>query len=66
MSEVVTAVGLVFVLEGLIYAIWPGGMKQMMAMMQDTPEETMRTTGLVAIAIGVGIVWLARNLIAGS
>ncbi len=66
MSEIVTAIGLVFVIEGLIYALMPGGMKQMMAMMRDLPEESLRNTGMVAVAIGVAVVWIARNLLAGT
>ena len=66
MSELITAIGLVFVIEGLAYALMPGGMKQMMALMQDMPEDSLRNTGMVAIAVGVAIVWMARYLLAGT
>ncbi|MGI9463744.1 MAG: DUF2065 domain-containing protein [Aestuariivirgaceae bacterium] len=64
MSEIVTAIGLVLVIEGLIYALMPGGMKQIMALMQDLPEDSLRNTGMVAIAVGVAVVWMARTLLA--
>jgi uncharacterized protein YjeT (DUF2065 family) len=66
MMEFVTAAGLVFVLEGLLYAFVPGHLKQMMAMMQHVPDETLRMGGLAALAAGVAIVWVARGLLAGS
>ena len=66
MSEIITAIGLVFVIEGLAYALMPGGMKQMMAMMRDMPEELLRNTGLVAITVSVAIVWMARAFLAGT
>ena len=66
MTELITAIGLVLVIEGLAYALVPGGMKQMMDMMRDMPEDSLRNTGLVALALGVAIVWFARQFLAGS
>ena len=66
MIEIITAIGLVLVIEGLAYALMPGGMKQMMEMMRDMPEESLRNTGLVAVALGVAVVWFARQCLAGS
>ena len=66
MSEIITAIGLVFVIEGLAYALIPGGMKQILALMADMPDESIRNTGLVAVAAGVAVVWLARTFLAGS
>lgn len=62
MSEVATAVGLVLVIEGLLYAVAPGGLKRMMSMAQSMSDDQMRTGGVVAIALGVGIVWVGRAL----
>lgn len=61
MSDLITAIGLVLVLEGLVYAAFPGGLKQMMAMAQSTSDETLRRFGLGALALGVVIVWLVRG-----
>ncbi len=63
MSEFVTAIGLVFVIEGLImFALGPGRLKQLLAMASEMPEQVLRSGGLVAVAIGVAIVWIARSL----
>ena len=54
----IVALGLVFVIEGLLYALVPGHLKTMMRAMENVPEETLRTGGLVAIGFGVFVVWL--------
>jgi uncharacterized protein len=64
MRELVTAVGLVFIIEGLVYAAAPARFKAIMARLEQVPDETLRMGGLIAIALGVAIVWLARQAIA--
>lgn len=62
-DDLVTAIGLVFVIEGLLYVIAPTRLKSMMAMMEEIPADNLRLLGVVAVAMGVGIVWLARNVL---
>jgi uncharacterized protein len=64
MSELVTAVGLVLVIEGLVYAAAPARLKAMLARMGQVPDETLRMGGVVAVGVGVAIIWLARQAIA--
>lgn len=66
MTAFITALGLVLVIEGLLYAFVPGHLKRMMAMMQTIPDDALRTGGLVAMAAGVALVWLARAVLGGS
>ena len=56
------AFGLVLVIEGLLYALFPGFMRRAMAQMLALPEAQIRTAALVSVALGVGIVWLVRAL----
>jgi uncharacterized protein len=60
MNALLTAIGLVFVFEGLLYAIAPGNLKRMMAMMQQMPDEQLRLAGLGAATFGVVLAWFAR------
>lgn len=53
------AIGLVFVLEGLLYALFPSGMKRTVAMLLEMTDSKVRDVGLIAAVIGVLIVWLA-------
>jgi len=57
------ALGLVFVIEGLLYALVPGHLKTMMRAMENVPDETLRTGGLMAIGFGVFVVWLMRAMV---
>ena len=61
MNDLIAAIGLVLVLEGMLYAVFPGGLKRMMSLAQSLPDETLRRSGLVALALGVVIIWLVRG-----
>lgn len=61
MSDLWVALGLVLALEGALYALAPGAMKQAIRQMLDLPEASLRTGGLIAAIIGVFIVWLVRG-----
>ncbi|PVB61655.1 DUF2065 domain-containing protein [Labrenzia sp. 011] len=61
MSELMTALGLVLVLEGVLYALAPGGMKSVMRSALETPDQTLRIAGLVAAGAGVFLVWIIRG-----
>lgn len=60
MSDLLAALGLVLAIEGTLYALAPGSMREMMARLQTVPAERLRVAGVVALAAGVGIVWLVR------
>lgn len=59
---IVQTVGLIFVLEGLIYAVAPNAMKRIMAELPELSDDQLRIMAVVAVAVGVGIVWLAKVL----
>tara|TARA_R110002126_G_scaffold24259_7_gene84695 strand:+ start:1354 stop:1539 length:186 start_codon:yes stop_codon:yes gene_type:complete len=61
MSELVVAVGLFLVIEGLVYAISPSSIKKMAQILPQIPDNQLRNFGMIAIAIGVGLVWLIRG-----
>lgn len=61
MSDLVVALGLVLVIEGLVYAAFPSGMKQAIAQALLLPEGVLRMAGLIAASIGLLIVWFVRG-----
>jgi uncharacterized protein YjeT (DUF2065 family) len=61
MAELATAVGLVLVLEGLLWAVSPGAMKSAAARALGFADEQLRLGGLAAVAVGVLLVWLVRG-----
>ncbi|MFP6771887.1 MAG: DUF2065 domain-containing protein [Alphaproteobacteria bacterium] len=61
MADVLLVVGLILALEGGLYAAFPGGMKRMMAILVQQPDDGLRISGLGAATFGVGIVWLVKT-----
>ena len=61
MNDFLTALGLVLAIEGALYAAAPSSLKRMMIIALETPDGTLRTAGVVALALGVGVVWLVRG-----
>jgi uncharacterized protein YjeT (DUF2065 family) len=60
LREIILAFGLLCFIEGALYALFPDGMKRMMAMLQGQQPDRLRTVGLIAAAAGVALMWLAR------
>ncbi len=61
MDDLLVAVGLVFVIEGLLWALFPGYGVRMIEVVRTIPLRTLRLTGAAAVAIGLAIVWLVRG-----
>ncbi len=61
MSDLAVGIGLVLVIEGLIWALAPAAGIRMLIAAASTPQPALRLSGLAAVAIGVGIVWLVRG-----
>ena len=61
MELVLLGLGLVLVFEGLVFALAPSRLEELVKLIAETPIETRRAIGLVAVAIGVFLVWLARG-----
>ena len=60
MSDLLTALGLVLVIEGLLYAAFPEQMRRMVVAVLELPSSTLRLAGLIAACSGVVIIWLIR------
>jgi uncharacterized protein len=61
MQDLLVALGLVAVIEGLLYAAAPGAMKTMLRQAESLPEQALRTGGLAAMAVGILVVWMVRG-----
>ncbi|HEV2900569.1 DUF2065 domain-containing protein [Mesorhizobium sp. AaZ16] len=61
MADFLAALGLVLVVEGLVYGGFPALAKRLASEVLATPESALRVAGLAAIAIGVGVVWMVRG-----
>ena len=61
MSDLLVALGLVLVIEGVLYAAFPGGMKRTLVQVLDLPDTMLRSVGLAAAFMGLVFVWLVRG-----
>jgi uncharacterized protein len=61
MNDFLVGIGLVFVIEGLLWALAPRLGLRFMELAAATPEFQLRTGGAVAVAAGVLVVWLAKT-----
>ena len=61
MKELGVAIGLLLVIEGLLYAIFPAAMKNMLNIMKDVPAQKLRSGGLIFALLGFIIVWYIKR-----
>jgi uncharacterized protein YjeT (DUF2065 family) len=60
-NDLWTALGLVLVIEGLLYAAFPGPMRSAMRAALALPPATVRLLGLGAAVFGLVWIWLVRG-----
>ena len=56
------ALGLVLIVEGLVYALAPSLIEDLLQAMRALTLEQRRMMGLAALALGVILLWLAKSL----
>ena len=61
MKDLGTALALVLVIEGVLYALFPEGMRRVVVQMVTVPAPILRAVGLGAACVGVIVVWLIRR-----
>ena len=61
MKELVIAFGLFLFIEGILYAIFPLQMKNMLKKMETIKINQLRTGGLIFAVIGFVIIWYIKN-----
>jgi uncharacterized protein YjeT (DUF2065 family) len=61
MSEFVVALGLVFVIEGLVFAAFPAQTRRAVAAVLDTPDQALRLIGLLSAMFGMAVIWFMRG-----
>ena len=61
-SDLLLGLGLVAVIEGLVLALAPHRLRDLLKAMEEMPPETLRMGGLAFVALGVGLVALAKGV----
>lgn len=62
MDYLLLGLGVALMLEGLLYALAPGLVEQLLEALRALPQEQRRILGLGAIALGLALTWLAMQL----
>jgi|TARA_B110001452_G_scaffold233594_1_gene211492 uncharacterized protein len=61
MKELIIAFGLFLFIEGLLYALFPLKMKNMLLKLNDLNNNQLRTGGLIFAIIGFLIIWYIKK-----
>ncbi len=61
MNDFLTAIGLLLVIEGLLFAVAPLFIQKRAIDVTKIPEQSLRLMGVVVLCVGVGVVWLIRG-----
>ena len=61
MKELIIALGLFLFIEGILYAIFPSKMKNMLKKIELISLSQLRTGGLIFAIIGFIIIYYAKN-----
>ncbi|MDG1708588.1 MAG: DUF2065 domain-containing protein [Emcibacteraceae bacterium] len=60
MIDFIVAIGMVLVIEGILYALFPVSMRNMIKMALELPEKKLRQAGLIAAIIGVALIYFIK------
>ena len=61
MKELIIAFGLFLFIEGIVYALFPSKMKNMLLNLNRINNNQLRTGGLIFAIIGFTIIWYVKN-----
>ena len=61
MKELIIAFGLFLFIEGILYALFPSKMKNMLLKLNDLNNKQLRSSGLIFAVIGFIIIWYIKN-----
>tara|TARA_Y100001970_G_C13421262_1_gene456701 strand:- start:233 stop:424 length:192 start_codon:yes stop_codon:yes gene_type:complete len=61
MRELIIALGLFLFIEGILYAIFPSKMKNMLLKLNQISDWQLRSGGLVFAIIGFVIIWYLKS-----
>ncbi|MFN3624316.1 MAG: DUF2065 domain-containing protein [Hyphomicrobium sp.] len=61
MADLIVGIGLVLVIEGLLWALVPNFAERLMEAAASVPQSSLRLAGWTSVLIGLGLVWMIRG-----
>ena len=59
MAAMILALGLVLIVEGLVWVLAPSLVERLLAVLRDLPEPDRRQFGALALVCGLFLLWIA-------
>ncbi|HEX7882913.1 MAG TPA: DUF2065 domain-containing protein [Afipia sp.] len=60
-GDLLVGVGVMLVLEGLLFTALPNWMRSAMKSVLSSPDNILRAVGLVSAVVGLILIWLVRH-----
>ncbi|WP_094021682.1 DUF2065 domain-containing protein [Maliponia aquimaris] len=60
-TDILTGIGMVLVIEGLVYALAPQLIEQLLEALRQLTLDQRRSLGLLAVISGLIVLWVARG-----
>ena len=60
-TDILTGIALVFVIEGLVYALAPSLVERLLEALRAMPLEARRTLGMLSVVTGLLMLWIAQG-----
>ena len=61
MKDLITAVGLLLLIEGLFFAIFPSRIKNMLILFKQISDDKLRNLGFFFFILGSLIIWYIKS-----
>ena len=61
MDDLIVALGLFLFIEGILYALFPSKMKNMLEKLKMINDKQLRSSGIIFALIGFLIIWVIKG-----
>ena len=61
LETILLGLGLVLIIEGLVFALAPSRLDELVQMMAEMSRDRRRALGLGALALGLVLVWISKG-----